>query len=54
MNLEKKRNLKKDVMVHFVDDQLLQKPVTDTYGIFQLYFYVNLLNPIENSGKIND
>ena len=40
-------------MVHFVDDQL-QKTETDTCGIFQLYFYVRLLNPVENSQIIND
>ena len=49
----KKYNLKKDVSVNFVDDQL-QKTETDTCGIFQLYFYVNLFNPVENSDIIND
>ena len=39
--------------MHFVDDQI-QKTETDTCGIFQLYFYVNLFNPIENSQIIND
>ena len=41
----KKHNLKKDVTLHFVYDQL-QKTETDTCGIFQLYFDVNLFNPI--------
>ena len=50
---EKRHNLKKDVTLHFVDDQL-QKTETDTCGIFQLYFHVNLFNPIENSEIIND
>ena len=49
----KKHNLKKDVTLHFFDD-LLQKTKTDTCGIFQLYFYVNLFNPIEISEIIND
>ena len=49
----KKYNLKKDVTVNFVDDQL-QKTEADTCGIFQLYFYVNLFNPVENNDKIND
>ena len=40
-------------MVHFVDNQL-QKTETDTCGIFQLYFYVRLFNPVENSQIIND
>ena len=40
-------------MVHFVDNQL-QKTETDTCGIFQLYFYVSLFNPVENSQIIND
>ena len=40
-------------MVHFVDNQL-QKTETDTCGIFQIYFYVRLFNPVENSQIIND
>ena len=51
--LGKKHNLEKDVTLHFVDDQL-QKRETDTCGIFQLYFYASLSNPIENSKIIND
>ena len=50
---EKKHNLKNEVTVHFVDDQL-QKTETGTCGIFQLYFYVNLFNPVENSQIISD
>ena len=41
------------VTVHLVDDQL-QKIETDTCGIFQLYFYVNLFTPLENSSIVND
>ena len=49
----KKNNLKNEVTVHFVDDQL-QKTETDTCGIFQLYFCVNLFNPLENSQIVTD
>ena len=49
----KKHNLKEDVRVHFVEDQL-QKTETNTCGIFQLYFFVNLFNPDENSVIIED
>ena len=41
------------VTMHLVDDQL-QKIETDTCGIFQLYFYVNLFTPLENSLIVND
>ena len=41
------------VTVHLVDDQL-QKIETDTCGIFQLYFYVNLFTPLENSSIVNN
>ena len=49
----KKHNLKNEVRVHFVDDQL-QKTETDTCWIFQLYFCVNLSNPVENSQIVRD
>ena len=49
----KKHNLKEDVRVHFVEDQL-QKTETNTCGIFQLNFFVNLFNPDENSVIIED
>ena len=39
--------------MHLIDDQL-QKIETDTCGIFQLYFYVNLFTPLENSSIVND
>ena len=39
------------ITVHLVDDQL-QKIETDTCGMFQLYFYFNLLMPFENSSTI--
>ena len=41
------------VTVHLVDDQL-QKIETDTCGIFQLYFYINLFTPLKNSSIVND
>ena len=49
----KKHNLKEEVRVHFIDDQL-QKTETNTCGVFQLYFFVNLFNPDENSVVIED
>ena len=49
----KKHNLKKDVTLHFVDDQL-QKTERDTCGIIQLYVHKSLSNPIEISKIIND
>ena len=41
------------VTAHLVDDQL-QKIEADTCGIFQLYFYVNLFAPLENSSIVNN
>ena len=48
-----KKHLKEEVRIHFVDDQL-QKTVTNTYGVFQLYFFVDLFNPDENSVIVED
>ena len=45
----KKHNLKNEVTMRFVDDQL-QKTETDNCGIFQLY----LFNPVKNSQIISD
>ena len=45
--------IKDEIKVHLVDDQL-QKLDTDTCGIFQLYFYVNLFAPMEGSSIIKD
>ena len=39
--------------VHLVDDQVL-KIDTDTCGIFQFYFYVNLFTPVDGSSIIHD
>ena len=49
----KLHNLKEEVRVHFVDDQL-QKTKTDTSRVFQLYFFVNLFSCDENSAIIED
>ena len=45
--------IKDEIQVHLVDDQL-QKLNTDTCGIFQLYFYLNLFAPKEGSSIIQD
>ena len=49
----KLHNLKEEVRVHFGDDQL-QKTETNTCRVFQLFFFVNLFNPDENSVLIED
>ena len=41
------------VILHFFDDQL-QNETSDTCGIFQLYFYRNLFDPLKKSKIIND
>ena len=41
----KLHNLKEEVRVHFVDDQLQKKKEPDTCRVFQLYFFVNLFIP---------
>ena len=40
----KLHNLKEEDRVHFVVDQL-QKPETNTCGVFQLYFFEKLIQP---------
>ena len=49
----KKHELKDEVTVHLVDDQL-QMIKKDTCGMYQIYFYVNLFNPLENSSIISE
>ena len=49
----KLHDLKEEVRVYFVDDQL-QKTKTDTSGVLQLYFFVNLFNCDKNSAIIED
>ena len=48
----KKNRLRNEIVVHLVDDQLhvIEK---DTYGMYQINFYVNVLNPLENSSILN-
>ena len=49
----KKHRLNNEVIVRLVDNQL-QMIERDTYGMYQIYFYVNLFNPLENSSIINE
>ena len=48
-----KNNLEYEVVVYLLDDQL-QMIEKDTCGMYQIYFYMNLLNPLENSSIINE
>lgn len=48
----KNRNLRNKVVIQLVNDQL-QMVEKDTYEIYQIYFYVNLFNPLENSSILN-
>ena len=48
-----KHRLKNEVIVHLVEDQL-QMIERDTCRIYQVYFYVNLFNPLKNSSIVND
>ena len=52
MNIGEKYRLKNDVIVYLADDQL-QMIEKDTCGMYQIYFYVNLFNPLENSSIIS-
>ena len=38
----------KEIILYAVDDQL-QETTSETCGIFQLYFYKNLFDPLEDS-----
>ena len=49
----KLHGIKDEVTIHLVDDQL-QQLETDTCGISQLYFYVNLFMPMEGSTIIGN
>ena len=44
---------KNQIKIIIAEDQL-QELTTYTCGIFQLYFYKNLSNPLSNSKIIND
>ena len=50
---KKKHDLKDEIIVHLVDNRL-QMIEKDTCGMYQIYFYVNLFNPLENSSIINE
>ena len=49
----KLHNIDNEITVFSLDDQL-QKIETDTCGIFQLYFYYNLFNPLKTSSIIQN
>ena len=49
----KLKGKKKNIKIKIVEDQR-QELTTDTCGIFQLYFYKNLFNPLSDSKIIND
>ena len=49
----KTRRLKNEVIVHLIENQL-QMIERDLCGMYQIYFYVNLLNPLENSSIFNE
>ena len=49
----KKHNLRNEVVIRLVNNQL-QLIEKDTCGIYQIYFYVNLLNTLENSSIVNE
>ena len=49
----KLHKVKNQVTLPFVDDQL-QMIEKDTCGMYQLYFYVNLFNPLEDGSFVNE
>ena len=49
----KLHKLKNEVTLHFVNDQL-QMIEKNTCGMYQLCFYVNLFNPLEDISIINE
>ena len=49
----KKHNLRSEVLIHLVNDQL-QMIEKDTCEIYQIYFYVNLFNSLENSSMLRE
>ena len=50
---EELSRIKDEVILHFSEDQL-QNETSDTCGIFRLYFYKNLFDPLKKSKRIND
>ena len=49
----KKHDLNDDIIIHLVEDQL-QMIEKDTCGMYRIYFYANLLNPLEYSSIISE
>ena len=49
----RKHRVRNEVIVHLVDDQL-QMIKKDTHGVYQIYFYINLFNPLDNSGILSE
>ena len=49
----KLKDQKIQIKIIIVEDQI-QELITDTCGIFGLYFYENLFNPLSDSKIIND
>ena len=49
----KKHRLRNEVIIHLVDDQL-QMIEKSACGMYQIYFYVNLFNPLDNSSIISE
>ena len=48
-----KHRLKNEAIVHLVDNQL-QMIERNTCGMYQIYFFVNLFNSLENSSIVNE
>ena len=49
----RKYDLRSEVVIHLADDHL-QMIEKETCGIYQIYFYVNLFNPLENSSILSE
>ena len=49
----KVNNIKNEITLCLVDDQL-RESTSDACGMFQLYFYKNLFDPLHNRKIIND
>ena len=49
----RKHDLRGEVVIHLADDHL-QMIEKETCGIYQIYFYVNLFNPLENSSILSE
>ena len=49
----KKHRFRNEVIVQLVVDQL-QMIGKDTCGMYQIYFYVNLFNPLDNSSILSE